>query len=48
MTLLGKCKQATLDNQLGYEDDNQLGHEDEENNVYVTILSSRLDARGVG
>ena len=56
MTLLGKSKRATSDNQLGYEDettlgkdkrtssDNQLGHEDEENNVYVTILPGGRDA----
>ena len=56
MTTLGKGKQATLDNQLEYEDettsgkgkrttsDNQIGHEDEEIDVYVKILLGKLDA----
>ena len=56
MTTSGKGKQATSDNQLGFEDettsgkgkrttsDNQIGHEDEENDAYVTILLGRRDA----
>ena len=56
MTISGKRKRATSDNQLEYKDettsrkgkqttsDNQIGHEDEENDVYVAILLSRCDA----
>ena len=55
MTISGKGKRVTLDNQLGYEDettlgkgkrttsDNQIEHEDEENDMYVTILLGMRD-----